>query len=325
VLQPEREYLTAPACRLLTTKITQILNQKGIVNDLPSNRFVLTAKANVLSKDIIAGSPSRISERIELTFIIGDILENKKYGSYAMPLTGVGLNEQQAIQMAIKSINNNDPGLNSFIEQSKERIIQYYIDNEVNIINQADLLFAKGEYEEALYLLSLVPEGASDCYIHCQNKMQEIVRKKIDSDGETLFNKAKAAWAKNPNAEGAEEVFPLISAINTSAACYKKITPFLNSISAKLVADEKRAWDFKMKQYEDQKAREQRDFEFKVQQYQDEKSKEQRNFEAREANAARNAEIRRREISAARDVAMEFARNQPQTVTYETNNTILVW
>ena len=91
------------------------------------------------------------------------------------------------------------------------------------------------------------------------------------------------------------------------------------------MADDKRAWELKVKQYEDQKAREQRDFEFKVQQYTDEKAREQRNFEARQIREARNAALRQQEIRAARDVAMEYARNQPDVVYYESNNTILLW
>lgn len=325
VQQPEREYLTSPSCRLLQTKMTQILTQNGIVNDIPSNRFVMTAKANVLNKDVLAGSPSRVSEQIELTFIIGDVIDNIKYGSYALTLTGVGLNEQQAIQMVIKSVKNNDPGMHDFILRSKERIVQYYRDNEAKILRQADLLMEKGDYNEALYMLSMVPDASAECYEHCQDKMQQIIKKKVDLDAEALLSKAKAVWAKSPDVNGANEVYPIISAINPRASCYKQVAPFLKQITSKLVADDQRAWEFKVKQYEDEKAREQRDFEQRVQEYQDRKAKEQRDFEAREARDARNAAIRRQEIAAARDVAMEFARNQPETVYYETNNTILLW
>lgn len=307
VQQPERDYLTAPSCRLLQTKMTQILNQNGIVNDIPSNRFVMTAKANVLNKDVIAGSPSRISEQIEMTFIIGDVLDNIKYGSYVLTLTGVGLNEQQAIQMAIKSVKNNDAGMLAFIEKSKARIVQYYRDNETKILNQADVMVQNGNYNEAIYMLSMVPDASADCYRHCQDKMRQLMVEKINYDGETLLSHAKAAWAKNPNAQGAKEVYPIISSIDSRASCYKEVSSFLKQVTSKLVADEKREWEFKVKQYED------------------EKEKERREFEARQARDARDAAIRQQEIAAAREVAIEYARNLPDTVIYETNNTILLW
>ena len=304
VQQPEREYLNAASCRLLQTKMTQILTQNGIVKDMPSNRFVLTAKANVLNKDIIAGSPSRVSEQIELTFIIGDVLDNIKYGTYVLSLTGVGLNEEKAIQQAIKNVKVNDLGMAQFIEQSKTKIVNYYRDNEAKILRDAEVLASEGRFDEALYGLAMVPDACGPCYEHCQEKMLEINQLKIDSEGQSLLSQAKAAWAKSPDASGAEAVYPLIAAIKPSASCYGKVEPFLKQITNKLVADERRQWEFKMKQYEDAKAREQRD------------------FEAREARDARNAAIRKQEIEAARQVAVEYARNQPDVIY---NNTILLW
>ena len=260
VQQPEREFLSASSCRLLETKMTQILTRNGIVKDMPSNRFVLTAKANVLNKDIIAGSPSRVSEQIELTFIIGDVLDNIKYGTYVLPLTGVGLNENQALQQAIKTIKVNDSGISQFIEQAKTRIVDYYRQNETKILQDADKLVSQGRFDEAIYSLALVPDACGACYAHCTERMLEINQLKMDWDGKSLLSRAKAAWAKNPNAQGAKEVYPLISAISPHASCFKEVSPFLKQMTAKLEADEQREWDFKVKQYEDEKACEQRDF-----------------------------------------------------------------
>ncbi|MBR3449963.1 MAG: hypothetical protein IKH24_03890 [Bacteroidales bacterium] len=329
VQQPEREYLTASSCRLLQTKMTQMLTHNGISKDMPSNRFVMTAKANVLNKDIIAGSPSRISEQIELTFIIGDVLENIKYGTYILNLTGIGLNEEQAIQQAIKTVKVNDPGMSQFIDQSKAKIVAYYRENEAKIIRDAELLVSQGCYDEAVYSLAMIPDACGSCYEHCRDKMLEINQQRIDHEGESLLSQAKAAWAKSPNANGAKEVYPLIADINPAASCYKQVDPFLKQITNKLVADDRRAWEFKMKQYEDEKAREQRDFEARVAKEQREfearVAKEQRDFDAQQAREARNAAIRKQEIEAARQVAVEYARNQPDVVSYNTTNTILLW
>ena len=111
VVQPERAYITSDACRFLEAKMTQMLTLNGIVIDIPSNRFVMTSKVNVLSKDIIAGSPSRVSEQIELTLMIGDCIENKKYGTHTIMLTGVGLNENKALLMASKAVDPKNAGI----------------------------------------------------------------------------------------------------------------------------------------------------------------------------------------------------------------------
>lgn len=325
VVQPKRDFLTDDVCWQLETRMTQILSANGVVNTVPSNRFVMTAKANVLNKDIIAGAPARVSEEIELTFIIGDVLDNKIYGTHAVNLIGVGLNENKALLSAIKNVKVGDKELALFVEQAKTKIVQYYIDNESQIVESAIKLSAEGKYDAALYQLSLVPDACKDCFFRCQEKMLQIIQQKIDSEGEMLLNQAHAIWAANPNASGADEVYPLVSQINTNASCYAEVQPFLNSITKKLINDDKRAWEFMVKQYEDEKAKEQRNFEFKVQQYQDGKEREQRNFEARQAAAARNAVIRQQQIRAARDVAMEYAKNQPEVVYYKTNNTLILW
>ena len=315
VQQPEREYLSASSCRLLQTKMTQVLTRQGISKDMPSNRFVLTAKANLLSKDIIAGSPSRVSEQIELTFIIGDVIDNIKYGTFVLSLTGIGLNEEQAIQQAIKMVKTNDPGWVGFLNDSKSKIVAYYQDNEAKIIRDAEILVSQGRYEEALYGLAMVQDASGSCYKHCRDKMLEINQQRIDEEGRSLLSQAKAAWAKSPDVNGAEQAYPMIAAIDPKASCYLEVDPFLKQITRKLVADDRRKWEFKMKQYEDEKAREQRDFEARV-------AKEQRDFDAQQAREARYAAIRQQEIEAARQVAVEYARNQPDVVY---NNTILLW
>ena len=310
VVQPERDNLSVAACKLLKTKMTQLLSQNGIVNDLPSDRFVLTAKADLLNKDIISGSPIRVSEQLLFTFMVGDVVDNKKYESYSITLVGVGGNEQQAVMSAIKTIRIDDTGFVSFIESAKTRIVSYYAENEDRILKQADILSVQGHYDEALYHLSLVPSACGVCFDHCQDKILEVQKERINAEGASLLTKAKATWAKNPNKNGAEEVYPIITNISTQAACYPEVSQLIREIREKLVSDDARAWDFKLKQYEDEKAREQRDYEFKVKQYNDENDRR-----------AREAAIRQQEISAARDVALEYAKNMPDVV-YES---IILW
>ena len=303
VLQPERDNLTNTSSRFLETKMTQLLTRNGVVNDMPFNRFVITAKANVLSKDIIAGSPARISEKVELTFIIGDAVENKWYGSHILPLTGVGLNEELALQNAIKSIKVNDPDLNAFVQQSKAKIVDYYLSNASSIMQEVDALVSEERYDEALYRLALIPSACGDVFESAQSKMQVINKRRIDLESESLLSQARAEWAKNPNASGAEAVFSLVSAINPRAHCFPHIAPFINEVKNKLTADEEREWAFQMKQYEDDLAREKRE------------------FEAQQNRETTRAEIRKKEIDAARQVAIEYARNQPDVVY----NTVLIW
>ena len=164
--------------------------------------------------------------------------------------------------------------------------------------------------------------------------MVEIYRKGIDHDGEKLLNEARVKWAQAPNAENAAVVSELIRGINASAACWHDAQILLDSIKSKVIADEKYEHEVRRQQYEDAKAREQRDFEFRKQQYEDKKAadaaraaaaaaREQREYELRREQARLNAEHERQAIAAAREVALEFAKNQPKNVIY--NNRIAAW
>ena len=151
--------------------------------------------------------------------------------------------------------------------------------------------------------MALIPSACGDVFESAQSKMQVINKRRIDLESESLLSQARAEWAKNPNASGAEAVFSLVSAINPRAHCFPHIAPFINEVKNKLTADEEREWAFQMKQYEDDLAREKRE------------------FEAQQNRETTRAEIRKKEIDAARQVAIEYARNQPDVVY----NTVLIW
>ena len=90
-------------------------------------------------------------------------------------------------------------------------------------------------------------------------------------------------------------------------------------MTEKVKDDERKAWEFELQKYADNKAREQRDFEFRVRQYEEREAKEQvrhnefvareqRNFEFEvhkfDSKQAKDMAI----ISASREVALEVAK-----------------
>ena len=88
----------------------------------------------------------------------------------------------------------------------------------------------------------------------CQQQAGLIYQQKIDSEAITLLEKAKTAWTLNQNEQGANEVANIIGQINPKSSNYNQVIYLRNTINKKLQADEKREWDFKMKQYEDNQA-----------------------------------------------------------------------
>ena len=98
------------------------------------------------------------------------------------------------------------------------------------------------------------------------------------------------------------------------ASCQTEISAFMNSIDAKLKADEKARWQFKMKQYSDKIA-------MQKEQVRVAEEKGKRDDTYRENQSSRNLELDKLRVRSYREIAVEQARNQPKSVTY--NN--IIW
>ena len=324
---PFGKNLTEEASRLLETKMQQLVTANGIADDTYSPRFVMTSKVTVINKDIIASAPMRVSLKLDVTFFIGDVMENKIYATRMITISGIGVSETKAQINAINQIQINDESLlHGLIKDAKEKIVRYYQTNGEKILSHAKLLCERGEYDKAIYLLLQVPDIDNECFKESQKQIGRIYQQRIDIQGEQLFNKAKLVWAQSPDASGALAAINLLEQINISAQCYPLIDSLTKEISIRLQKDKEQEWRFKLRQYEDRKAKEQRDFEFRLQQYKDnlaqkekiyadDKMREQRNFEYRKQQNENELALQREYIEAAKLVAIEYAKNQPQTIT----------
>ena len=154
--------------------------------------------------------------------------------------------------------------------------------------------------------------------------MVSIYQLKIDIDGKKKLSEAKVLWSSNQTTEGAEKSGEILSLIDPMASCQNEVTIFINSINAKLKADEKAKWDFKMKQYADKIEKQKEQMKIaESQAKRDDQFRENqavRDANSQEKNSKRNYELDKLRINAYRQVASEYAKNQPKTVTYNNIN-----
>jgi hypothetical protein len=294
---------------LLKTKLSQIASNNGMGGSQANPRFIITANVNVGTKDIIAGPPQMIAQNLDITFFIGDALTNTVFANTTVSLKGVGTNENKAFIEAIKTINPKNKDIAAFIEEGKNKIINYYSTNCNFIIKDAQTLVKQEKYDEAIYQLSMVPDVCQECYFKCLDTLSSIYQKKIDADCKTKLKDAKVIWTANQTPEGAEKAGDILSTINPMASCQTEVDVLIKSIDSKLKADEKARWQFKMKQYADKIAAQKEQVRIA-----EEKSK--RDDDYREKQSKRNLELDKIRVSAYREVAVEHARNQPKTITY---------
>jgi hypothetical protein len=306
---PDNIALPVEAKNLLITKLSQITSNNGMGGSQVNPRFIITANVNIGTKDIIPGPPQMLAQNLDVTFFVGDALTNTIFANTTLSLKGVGTNENKAFIEAFKGINPKNKEVIAFLEEGKTKIINYYTTQCDFIIKDAQTLVKQERYDEAIYQLSLVPDVCQECYFKCLDTLASIYQKKIDVDCNLKLNEAKITWAAAQNIDAAISVGEILSTINPIAMCQNEVNELISRIDAKLKADEKARWEFKMKKYQDE-------VEAKREQMRIAEESGKRADAFRENQAKRNAELDKIRVNAYREIATEQARNQPKTVTY---------
>lgn len=306
---PEDIAIPAEAKNALINKLNQISSNNGMGGSQVNPRFIITANITVGTKDIIAGPPQMIAYNLDVTLFVGDALTNTIFSNTTLSLKGVGTNENKAYIEAFKMINPKNKEVSAFLEDGKNKIIKYYSEQCDFIIKDAQTLVKQQQYDKAIHDLSLVPEVCKDCYYKCLDTLQSIYQKKIDADCKEKFNQAKTLWTAEQNVAGAEKAGEVINTINPMATCQPEVAKFMQQMDAKVKADERARWLFNLKKYEDRIA-------MQKEQVRIAEEKSKRDAVAAEKQASRNYELDKLRVNAYREVAVEQARNQPKTVTY---------
>ena len=309
VVQPDRDEISPEAAKQLERKMIQLLSSNGISSQDENNRFVITAKVDITSKDIVASTPQRVSEKIDLTLIVGDMIENKIFETVTIPLIGIGINENKAFIAAINQVKPQKAEFKDFLDKAKKKIVDYYAVRCSQIIRDARKMASGNAYDEAIYQLMQVPD-ICDCSKECQDLMVEYTIKRNNAIAAQLLNEARVKWAASPNSEGASDVADIIAKIPVNTDSQKDVDALTKSINKKLRDDEKRNWDFKMRQYNDAQEKEKREFQLRVdKQIADNRIREKRieadiqqrknEIESRERQQAEEQTTRRKWIDAA--------------------------
>lgn len=285
----EQAKLPKEAKEQLETKLKQIATNYGMGSSVVNPRFIITANISITTKDIVPGPPQQIAQNMDITLFIGDAIENKIFSNIVISSSGVGTNENKAFIDAIKQLNTKNKKIELFIEEAKNKIIAYY-NSQCDFINQEAIAQKNQEkYTEAIYTLAQIPEVCQNCFFNALKEMAVIYNLKINNEANELLKNAQSTWAANPNEQGGQDASNYIMQINPNSICYSKAIKLLNTINTKIIADEK------------ERLRKQEEFD-----------KRQQIIDAE--NAKSEAELERHRINAYREVAVEYAKNQPKVV-----------
>ena len=259
-VMPEYENIPAEALQNLESKMQSLVVSQGVGDNISAERFLITAKVDVIIKDITRTSPPKVSMKMDVTFIIGDLVEDKIYGTHTMSVEGIGVNENKAYIAAFQCIKPNNPALLEFVSRTKQSILEYYNNNCPFIISEAERKASMGQYDEAITQLITVPSVCSDCYALCQTKSLEIYeqrrineQEKLNHSGRELIRQARSAWNVKRDYECAQRALDLLAQVDPDASCVNEADELVNEISTQLRKTEQQQLAFKMRQYADRR------------------------------------------------------------------------
>ena len=238
------EDMPATAKNNLENKLLQIVTAQGISGGSFNQRFIITANVSVLTKDLTATAPPKQAYTLDVTMYIGDGIDGKAFSSYSTTVRGVGNNETRAYMTAIRNIRTNDPNYKTFVNQGKQKIIDYYNAQCDKIIVKAQSLADMNEFDEAIWMLTSIPDAATDCWEKSIPVLSVIFQQKIDFECKAKLIAATNIWNANQSWDGAEEAGAILATIDPNSACLDEAMALADKIAKRILEVDEREWNF---------------------------------------------------------------------------------
>lgn len=249
VVVPEyMEDLSDSQLSKLDTKISQIVTASGLSDSGYNNNFVIYPKFAINETNVVEGGMQNITVvSIELSLFVKQVDSNILFSTISKAIKGSGSSKELAITNAITKIAVNDPGYKKFIDESKTKIFKYYETKCSDLIKKSDAYVKTQQFEEALGLLMSIPDAVS-CYSQVQVKAIEAYKGFQKKNCAKQIQLARNTIAANNYVDALN----ILSDIDPSSPCFKESQTIAKTVETKVNAEEKKQWDFQMKQYNDE-------------------------------------------------------------------------
>jgi hypothetical protein len=291
---------------VLLSKLTSIITSNVLIVSGQDERFILTSLMNEQSKTIISSAPVQIAYVLNVSLCIADGMTGDIFASCELISKGVGETESKAYQNAIKNMKTNTENISSFILGGSKRIIDYYEQNKDAIFSNVDACLSVGDYNQAAYILNLVPQECS-FYKEAQDKTQDVYVQMIETEANQFYIRARGLWASNQDKSAAEEAVSILSEISPLSMCYGQAQELIGEIYQKVELINNRNWSEYKRQQEHRR-------QIEVLEANAQMKRDEQNARIYETAIKESASIRKQRINAVRDVAVAYARTRPRVV-----------
>lgn len=231
------------AKKSLAQKLIQITTQNGFGSF--SGELVLTANVVTTDKQMTGTVPPQFINNIEVSLYVLNIAEAVIIAETSVSLRGIDKLENRAIIQAINNLNPRSPAIRNFMDECRTKIIDYYTTRIPALLAKSKSLADRAEYDEALAVLSVIPENMDE-YPAIADQMVAIYTKKLDKDAASAIQEAKARMATK-DYEGALDA---LTYIDPSSTRFAEASKMINSIKQSIDAKEQAELAAKMQQME---------------------------------------------------------------------------
>lgn len=230
----------------LVNNLCSSLTQDGLAaQNVYMTQFLLVPKINVTAKNILANTQQQIVLTMDVSLQVIDNNNGTIYGSQTISLKGVGTNETKAYNSAFKTLGKNNAQIKSLASKAKEKIIIYYESESNNIIKKAKLLAAQEKFDEAFYMLSMIPSQCSK-FDSAISAGLDVWKKYKNFSCAGNIGKARSAWFANQNIDGANLAGTYLAQIFPDSPCYADAIQLYKDIKSRIGE----LWQYEMKHYD---------------------------------------------------------------------------
>lgn len=235
-LTKQVEKLPAASQQLLENSLKRVATQTGLVADGSFTQFFLTAKFDVLDKDIISGPPATVLQNVGVTYYIGDSYDKKIFSTAYVEVKCAGTNDTKMWNDAFKRLNGNGEKVKQMISEGKQAIIKWYDANYQTVLKRAENLMNLHNYKGALTQVLSVPPCCKGYDAACELGMK-VFKKYLDHEGINLLTTAKAIWAAGQTQEAGKEAMAYLVMIDASSASYPEALKLMKEIQKQVRSD----------------------------------------------------------------------------------------
>ena len=223
-------------------KLLQLLNNSHeAIAGFTTDFFLYPAVSIEESGVADGGLQGMVVTTLDLSVFLKQTGSEMIYNSISIKLKGIGNTGPQSITNAITKLGTQDTKFNAFIKDGKEKVLKYYYENCDAIVQQANTLGLKHDYERAISMLESIPSSTS-CYDEAHKKSTEFYMKYQS----TLCAKNILIAKSEISVNNYDRALDALAVIDPEASCAGEANKLIEQISNKTDKKEKKEYSLEV-------------------------------------------------------------------------------